>query len=174
MPGEKRKKGGSSEGSEEERKEIDWFSEYLTLMKENRDLAVSNKELTMKLELANNELLSSKSMLTARGVIEYFEKQSRSMMPANLRTGSREKKWEWIFNNDNDFHKEIRTRIGHSMNAKDIGNLVAGVFSNDSFTVVPYFSKHRGVEIDTNDYTIDEIHFLRALCATIPCTLNEI
>jgi hypothetical protein len=112
-------------------------------------------------------------MLTARGVIKYFEKQSRSMMPANLRTGSREEKWEWIFNNDNDFHKEIRTRIGHSMNAKDIGNLAAGVFSNASVEV-HYFNKYRGVEIDKNDYTSDQRRFLRALCATIPCTLNEI
>ena len=94
-------------------------------------------------------------------------------MPANLRTGSHQKKWEWIFNNDNDFHKEIRTHIGHSIDAEDIGFLAAQVFKNASVEV-HYFNKQDGVQINKNDYTSGQRRFLRALCATIPCTLNEI
>lgn len=112
-------------------------------------------------------------MLTARGVLEFYEKKCCAKMPSYLRTGNREKKWEWIFNNDKGFYNKIISHIHHSINANSVGVLASEVFSNSSVEI-HRFKKQNGVEIDRDDYTSDQRRSLRALCATIPCTLKEI
>ncbi|CAJ0932805.1 unnamed protein product, partial [Mesorhabditis belari] len=110
MASNKRKK---KDNSDEESDEVDWEMECRKKVRQLEEayderlvMASKTGRLEWELKRANDQLLGSKSMLSARGVIEWLEERHDREMPDSVRRDVRHDRWKWIFDNDPTFRNE--------------------------------------------------------------------
>uniref|UniRef100_A0A914CQF3 Uncharacterized protein n=1 Tax=Acrobeloides nanus TaxID=290746 RepID=A0A914CQF3_9BILA len=174
MGDRKRNKPGSS-GVQEE-KNVDWVKKYLRkdsdlcqALRDNTDLAVKNKGLEKDLKYANDEILRLHSMLSARGVVEYYDRKHQ--MLKKVRNDTRFNRWLWIFKNDRTFRDNVDNSFGYRPHGYEVASIVGKIFSNTSADINS-FDKSKGLQISTTDYTSDEQKILQSICASIPCNIT--
>jgi hypothetical protein len=84
---------------------------------------------------------------------------------------SRCNRWIWIFNNNTAFRHNIDRFFGYRPTDYFIGSAIEKIYSNVS-SDIHSFDKSKGVKISTTDYSPDEQHVLKSICATIPCNIS--
>uniref|UniRef100_A0A915DCR1 Uncharacterized protein n=1 Tax=Ditylenchus dipsaci TaxID=166011 RepID=A0A915DCR1_9BILA len=141
------------EGETKELKEVNVKLEEA--LRENVNSAVARTEL----KYANDEILRLHSMLSARGVVEYYDR--KSLMPADMRRLHRDKRWAYIYENNSDFRKQLNALFEKQPDSAAVGQLAQKIFSNTSADIHS-FDKSKGVRITADDFTLDEQKFLLA------------
>uniref|UniRef100_A0A914DMX5 Uncharacterized protein n=2 Tax=Acrobeloides nanus TaxID=290746 RepID=A0A914DMX5_9BILA len=171
---------------------IDWATEYLNkdrdLMKlvedlskkdkdlisalnDNKNLSVQNNNMEHQLKQANDELLDLKSMLSARGVIEHFERKVNNNLPTLIRNDrSRANRFEYIYKKNETFRVKIHKEFSN-ISAQGVGELAEEVFNNSSADIHSS-NRQGGVCIRRRDYSKNQRKFLSAVCESIPCTMT--
>uniref|UniRef100_A0A915ENK9 Uncharacterized protein n=1 Tax=Ditylenchus dipsaci TaxID=166011 RepID=A0A915ENK9_9BILA len=143
-------------------------NQLLACKEKQTELEVSTVSLKKDLKSANDEILRLRSLVSARGVIEFFE--SRQSMPSNLRKLKRSHKFVWIFNNNEDFRSKIEHFFGYEVRDSEVAALVDEIHCNSS-AAIHSFDRSRGVHISYDDYTSKQRKVLRAICESVPCNI---
>uniref|UniRef100_A0A914D3X5 Uncharacterized protein n=1 Tax=Acrobeloides nanus TaxID=290746 RepID=A0A914D3X5_9BILA len=109
-------------------------------------------------------------MLSARGVIEHFERKVNNLPPHIRSDRSHANRFEYIYTKNGTFRNEIHKEFSN-ISARGVSELAEEVFNNSSADIHSW-NRQNGVCILRKDYTKNQRKFLSAVCASIPCTMT--